>query len=313
MTTKSKYSPTKPFLPPEVMNCNKEKMVSTNKIVIDLQKEFDEDKELLDLLNNTQKQGKSVNKKYTNIKDCDIIPEVEENKLRTSSKLSKSKTSTFQEDEDLKNSNNYYKQFESDFSSKPKEKGTKNFSKSQKAISKDKIIIINKEKQQNNIYFNSESPSTTEVTHDSFLRAKSRGKYQSHKDSLRNNAYNLPSDLFKGIGATSTRHKTPPENHLILPKLDNKILQSINQEKNQIKKRLSNGTQEIDNIELESQQRIKGRNKVASAPGRAIRINNNNYFINNAYKRTRNQGIYECKEFDSIKINNFYNYCLKNN
>ena len=57
MTTKSKYSPTKPFLPPEVMNCNKEKMVSTNKIVIDLKKEFDEDKELLDLLNNTQKQG----------------------------------------------------------------------------------------------------------------------------------------------------------------------------------------------------------------------------------------------------------------
>ena len=41
------------------MNCNKEKIVSTNKIVIDLQKEFDEDKELLDLLNNTQKQGKN--------------------------------------------------------------------------------------------------------------------------------------------------------------------------------------------------------------------------------------------------------------
>lgn len=283
-------------------------MISSNKIVIDLQKEFDEDKELLDLLNSTQKQGKNGNKNYTHIKDCDIIPEVEENKLRTSSKLSKSKTSTFQEDEDLKNINNYYKQFEANYSSNSKEK--KNFNKIQKGVSKDKIIIINKEKQ-NNIYFNSESPSTTEVTHDSFLRAKSRGKYQSNKDSLRNNAYNLPSNLFKGIGTTSTtRNKTPPENHLILPKLDNKMFQS-NKEKNQIKKRLSNETKEIDNIELDSHLRGKGRNKVASAPGRAIRINNN-YFINNVYKRTRNTGINEYKEFDSIKLNNFYNYCLKN-
>ena len=67
-------------------------------MIIDLQKEFDEDKELLDLLNNNTNSKKNERRKYVSIKESDIIPEVDE-KTKTLSKLSKSKTSYFQEDE----------------------------------------------------------------------------------------------------------------------------------------------------------------------------------------------------------------------
>ena len=70
-------------------------------MIIDLQKEFDEDKELLDLLNNNTNSKKNERRKYVSIKESDIIPEVDE-KTKTLSKLSKSKTSNFQEDEDEK-------------------------------------------------------------------------------------------------------------------------------------------------------------------------------------------------------------------
>ena len=47
-------------------------------MIIDLQKEFDEDKELLDLLNNNTNSKKNERRKYVSIKESDIIPEVDE-------------------------------------------------------------------------------------------------------------------------------------------------------------------------------------------------------------------------------------------
>ena len=271
-------------------------------MIIDLQKEFDEDKELLDLLNNNTNSKKNERRKYVSIKESDIIPEVDE-KTKTLSKLSKSKTSNFQEDEDEKPKTNIICQIDN------KElHNQKGFSQSLKAVHIEKKIKVTKDNKTNmNLY--SESPSTTEVTHDSVLIVKS--KY-SNKNTQRK-ITKSPYEYFTGLKPITTRNKTPPENHLILPRLSSKIGQSNLDENNQANK-LSSIASNIQDIEYNYKHKSKSRTKLGSAPNKLLRINNSKMGNSNIrIINKKNNGYIDYKGLESIKLNKFYNLCLNNN
>lgn len=123
-STQFKSQPNQPLLPTNIgcvtyLNHPNSRSNYQSKIVVDIQQEIDEDQELLDMLignsndssiiiidlqrpNSEYHYNKphSLKEKPTEVKPskCDIIPEVDEEKLKTLSIMSHSKTSTFNED-----------------------------------------------------------------------------------------------------------------------------------------------------------------------------------------------------------------------